>query len=209
MRASCRISRPTRCILLAATILLHLSPAWAQVQDLVLTERDNGKVLAAVVQQAIYVQLDGNPSTGYTWVLTSPNGNSVFATGPSTYAPDAGGAVGGGGTYTFPFLAKAPGETILSLSYQRPWDPGSVIQTFSVTVRVSQGPTLPRLSIVLKGANSVISWPMAGSDGFYLEGTRTLSSGWAALNVQPVPDGLNYSVTFPPSGRWLFFRLRQ
>jgi inhibitor of cysteine peptidase len=202
--------RPASLPLLTAAILLWgLSLCQAQSGDLVLTENDNGQTVAAVVQQAIVVQLRGNITTGYTWSLTSANGNSVSAAGPSTYVPDEGGGVGVGGTFSFPFLAAQTGETTLSFSYERPGDPGSLAQTFTVTISVTNQPGPPLLSIALKGTNVVISWPIADSNGFYLEGARSLPSAWAALNVLPIPDGLDYTVTLAASGQPLFFRLHQ
>jgi predicted secreted protein len=202
--------RSTTVAILAAAIgVLCLSVSQLQAKDLVLTEQDGGKTVTAILQQTILVQLRGNATTGFTWLLTGTNGNSVSATGPSTYTPDPGGAVGAGGTFSFPFVAQKAGDTTLSFSYERPWEPNSVVQTFSVTINVTDQPLSPRLSVVMKGTHAVISWPITGSSGFYLEGTRTLSSGWAALNVLAIPDGLNYSVTLPLSGQLLFFRLRQ
>ena len=56
----------------------------------------------------------------------------------------------------------------------------------------------------------MIRWPIANSDGFYLEGATQLQpADWAALNVVAVPDGNLYKVTLGVSGNMLFFRLHK
>ncbi len=211
MRAILRMSPTQKLVLLAATLPLSLSLSVCQAQsaDLVLTEQDNGRTVTAFVDESISVQLRGNATTGYTWLLTSTNGDSVSANGPSTYLADESGAVGAGGTFTFPFLTTAAGTTTLSFTYERPWDPGTATQTFAITISVSEKPAPPRLSISVRGTNAILSWPISGSNGFYLEGTQNISSGWMALNAAPIPDGPNYTVTLSSADRFQFFRLRQ
>ena len=184
--------------------------AGTYAQELVLTEQDDGKIVGAVVDQSIFVNLRGNPSTGYTWLLTSTNGDSVVPTGPAAYTPDAGGGPGSPGTFSFPFRAVHSGPTTLAFDYLQPWDPASVLQSFSATIEVSADTSGPRLSIALAETNMVITWPQSGSSGFYLEGTQSLSPpNWAVLNVLPLPVGLDYQVTSAASGGGLFFRLRK
>ena len=192
-------------------ISLTIAGAWlcqAQTEELVLTEQDDGRTVEVNVQQSISIQLRGNPSTGYSW-LENSKGDSVVSAGESTYTPDPGGAVGGGGTYRFPFLASSAGTTILSFRYEQPWNPGSLARTFTVTIVVTDPFCGPQLLITIKGNNAVISWPIAGSSGFYLEGTEALRPGWAALNALPVAEGPNYVVTLPATGSGCFFRLRK
>jgi predicted secreted protein len=149
--------------------------AWTSAQELVLTEQDDGKIVGTVLGQSILLNLRGNASTGYTWMLISTNGDSVVPTGPVVYTPDAGGGPGNPGTFSFPFRAAHLGETTLNLAYLTPWDPMNVDQSFTVTIRVSADTSGPQLSIALVGNNRVITWRQAGSDGFFLEGKRTTS----------------------------------
>jgi inhibitor of cysteine peptidase len=197
--------RPVVTLLLVAGVA-----AGTCAQELVLTEQDNGQTVGAVVSQSILVNLRGNPSTGFTWLLTSTNGDSVVPTGPAAYTPDAGGGPGSPGTFSFPFRAVHSGATTLTLDYLKSWEPTNVTQTFSATIEVSADTSGPRLSIALAETNVVITWPQAGSSGFYLEGTQSLSPpSWAALNVLPLPVGPDYQVTLAASGEALFFRLRK
>jgi len=183
---------------------------WSGAQDLVLTAEDDGRTVAVVADQSILINLPGNPSTGYTWLLMSTNGDSVIPTGPAAYIPDPGGGPGSPGTFSFPFLAVHVGATTLALDYLQPWEPTNVARTFSVTIQVTAHTSGPPLSIEFVGSNVVIIWPQAGSTDFYLEGTQTLSPPtWAALNVLPQPVGSDYQVTIAASGAGLFFRLRK
>jgi len=180
-----------------------------QPPDLILTEQDNGTTVAAFVGQGISVVLPGNPTTGYSWLLTTIKGTSVETNGPAIYT-SSGGPPGSGGTFSFPFLAGQPGSATLALEYRQPWDPQSTAGTFGVTIQVAAAVERPRLAITLSTTNIVITWPMAGSSGFFLEGTSSLSQpNWAALNVLPLPEGTNYSATLGHDGPSLFFRLRQ
>jgi predicted secreted protein len=198
--------QPLRLVILVAVgLLVSLTSGNAQSSDtLVLTEADDGTTANAVVGQAITVNLHGNPTTGFAWVLASSNGDSVLTNGPATYFVDPGGGVGVGGTFSFPFLASKPGDTALSFDYSQWWEEGTPIQSFAVTIHVVP----PRLSIQQGGTNVVISWPIAGSTNFFLEGAPSLeASQWAALNVLPLPEGTNYTVTLGTGGNALYFRL--
>lgn len=178
-------------------------------QELVVTEQNDGGSVEAVLGQTILVDLRGNASTGFSWLLISHQGDSVVVTGPSEYIEDPGGGSGRPGTFSFPFRAAELGVTTLTLHYLQPWDPASVLQTFSITITVRAEAPGPRLSIALVGTDAVISWPQAGSDGFILEGTQSLSApNWAVLNALPLPVGSDYQVTLAAAGQALFFRLR-
>ncbi|MGD0539619.1 MAG: protease inhibitor I42 family protein [Verrucomicrobiota bacterium] len=177
---------------------------------LILTETDNGKTVTAVVGEPIAINLRGNPSTGYAWSQTSTNGDSVVANGTATYTSDPGGGAGVGGTYLFPFSGVKPGQTTLAFAYSQPWNPASPAQTFLVTINVAADDVLPRLYIEVVNGTVVIRWPIANSDGFYLEGATELQpADWAALNVAAVPDGDLYKVTLGASGNMLVFRLHK
>ena len=74
-------------------------------------------------QKTATVELEGNPTTGYTWVYTmSPEG--ILRELSNEYVPDKAGSgiVGSGGKFIFTFEAISPGETELVFSYLRPWE---------------------------------------------------------------------------------------
>ena len=176
---------------------------------LVLTEADNGTTADAVVGQAVSVNLRGNITTGYAWVLATASGGSVVTNGPVTYTPHSGGGVGVGGTFGFPFVAVTTEDTILEFE-DRPPGGGVPAKTFTVTVHVLSQPMPPSLSIKLAKPNVIISWPIAGSANFSLEGSPNFgATQWAPLNVLPLSDGTNYTVTLGIGGSDLLFRLHQ
>jgi inhibitor of cysteine peptidase len=195
-----------------AAIVMLVGQMAGVAQDLpatlVLTETNNGTVANAVVGQPITVNLHGNPSTGFEWLLTNTDGDSARTNGPTIYTPDADGMPGGGGTFSFPFLAVGTGDTTLAFEERRPWEGGTVIANFAVRIHVRAGG--PRLWIELARPNVRLLWPIAGSSGFFLEGTLSLEPAqWAALNVLPLPEGTNYVVTLGPGGKGLYFRLHK
>ena len=198
-----------RLVFVAVGLASVLATVRAQVVlpgTLILTEADNGTTADAVVGQAVSVTLRGNITTGYAWGLATVIGGSVVTNGPVTYAPASGGGVGVGGTFVFPFLAAKPDDTVLTFE-NRPPGGGTPAQTFSVTVHVLRPPP-PSLSVKLVNLAVVLSWPIAGSTNFFLEGTGTLAPAhWAALNVLPLPEGTDNTVTLGTSGTALYFRL--
>jgi predicted secreted protein len=194
-------------ILFAGGVLALGAVGEAQVgPTLVLTEADNGTVVSAVVGQGIVVDLRGNLTTGYAWELASASGDSVVTNGAMSYTVDPGGGVGVGGTFSFPFLAAKEGDTALGFDYRRSGDT-TPAKSFAVTIHVTSAQ--PRLSIRLSNKEVVISWPIAGSTNFFLEGATSLEPAqWAALNVLPLPEGTNCTVTLGNGGAGLYFRLR-
>jgi hypothetical protein len=70
---------------------------------------------------------------------------------------------------------------------------------------------VPRLSIRLGAAGTVIlNWPNP-STGFVLEESTSLSAqaGWTAVTQTPVANGANIEVTLQATSQLRFFRLRQ
>lgn len=177
--------------------------------DLIITKQDDGKTVTAVVGQNISVNLAGNPSTGFTWIQTETNGDSVVVLGPSTFTADSPGLTGGGGTVSFPLRAVKAGQTILHFNYLQTWNPDSLADTFGVTVKVTEETAAPRLSAAIVEGKIVVTWPVQGSGGYFIEGTTSLASSWAAMNVAPMLEGSNYVVTLGATGQSLFFRLRK
>ena len=196
-------------VLVAVSLLLSQPTGDAQglpPDPLVLTEVDDGTTANAVVGQAIEVNLHGNVTTGYVWMLASSDGDAVVTNGPVTYTMDSGGGVGVGGTFSFPFLASTRGDSALGFEYRRSGE-ATPIQTFAATIHVT---VAPRLSIKQVEANVVISWAIEGSTNFFLEGATNVDAPqWAALNVLPLPDGTNYTVTLGAGGSALYFRLHR
>ena len=76
-------------------------------------------------QNTVSIELEGNPTTGYTWVYTmSPEG--IVREISNKYVPDKndGNLVGSGGKFIFTFEAVREGEAELVFSYLRTWEEG-------------------------------------------------------------------------------------
>ena len=119
---------------------LWLSPGagFAQDSTLVITQANDGATFSADLDQPIEIDLEGNPSTGFAWTVASVNGSSVVTNGPSEFT-SSGLGVGGGGTFSFPFIAVGPGDTTLVLEYSQAWE-GIAVTNFSVTSRSRRRP---------------------------------------------------------------------
>jgi predicted secreted protein len=68
----------------------------------------------------IDVPVAESPTTGYRWHLAPPP-HGVTPIGDS-FAPEAAGMAGGGGTRTFRFHVAAPGTYELRLELKRAWE---------------------------------------------------------------------------------------
>lgn len=98
-----------------------------------ITEVDDGNAVQVAAGSQIVVALPGNPTTGYTWQITS-NDESILRPTGYTFKPDSD-AVGAGGAETFTFQVMAPGSVTLELANRRPWETdGEPAQTFAVNV---------------------------------------------------------------------------
>jgi inhibitor of cysteine peptidase len=81
--------------------------------------------VALQVGQVLVVTLPSNPSTGYSWTIsTAPDGAVLTQNGELTYAAMNPDVVmpGSGGTETVRFTATAAGTTTIVLDYRRPWE---------------------------------------------------------------------------------------
>lgn len=117
------------------------------VHALELTERDNGRTVAATQGETVTVSLEGNPSTGYSWELVNYNREILTPKGESGFIRDAE-RPGAGGRFVFRFEAKAAGDTRLQLVYIRPWEhkvrPAMAFEVV-VSVPVGDGAPTPQI----------------------------------------------------------------
>jgi len=98
---------------------------------------DDGTAVNLTVGQRLDVVLEGNPTTGYLWMVDTIDRAVLRETGEWEFVPDSD-AAGAGGVVTLHFRAFAPGETELKLSYRPSWQPeAEAYETFAVKVIVS------------------------------------------------------------------------
>ncbi len=102
----------------------------------------NGTTVTVDASTPIAISLASNPTTGYSWVVTSvPDPAVLAADSPidGVYVADAvaSGVVGAGGIQTWGFHAVTAGTTTFTAEYARPWESGvPPVQTFTVTIAV-------------------------------------------------------------------------
>jgi len=89
------------------------------------------------VGQQVTLELASNPTTGYSWELTSAPDTAVVRIVSDTYVPPDAQIPGAGGVQRIVVEGVAAGEATLDLGYRRPWEadvPPSETASFDITV---------------------------------------------------------------------------
>jgi len=100
---------------------------------------DDSQPINVGVGKEFAVELDSNPTTGYSWGVDfdSKNLSQVSKSYSSSLSPP--GMVGAGGTDRFTFKALAAGTTDLKFKYYRTFEPATIppiqTKTFKVIVK--------------------------------------------------------------------------
>ena len=103
---------------------------------LTLTEEQNGGTVALKVNDLVRVQIDGNPTTGFTWETENLDTSLLGQVGEAEFTQNSN-LVGAGGTFTFTFKALKAGVTHLRLIYHRTFEKDTPpAQVFDVTVDI-------------------------------------------------------------------------
>jgi inhibitor of cysteine peptidase len=127
-------------IILAAGCGSHAGSGPVQVsppEQVNLTASDNGQKITLFAGQELVIQLDGNPSTGYTWEAKDLDAGMFQQVGETVFAASNSNLVGSGGTLTLTFRVLKTGPAALTLVYHRSWETGvAPLQTFSITAAV-------------------------------------------------------------------------
>ena len=74
------------------------------------------------VDDTFVIELEANPSTGYSWELAGPLDEAVVVALGSDHEAGEGDAVGAPGTQELSFKAVGEGTTTIALQYVRPWE---------------------------------------------------------------------------------------
>lgn len=97
---------------------------------------ENGGAVDMQSGGALFVELPGNPTTGYIWQITSKD-DAFLQPVDYTFQPDSE-ATGAGGVERFEFAAVAAGEVVLEFAQARPWETDAEpAATYSVTIRIA------------------------------------------------------------------------
>jgi len=106
------------------------------VNHVVVNETLNGATISVNRDDTISLMLMENPTTGYSWNLTTSSGIAITN---SFYVPSdtSGKLIGSGGTHIWEMTAIQSGQQMINAIYLRPWEPVTGNETtFSLTVIV-------------------------------------------------------------------------
>ncbi len=82
------------------------------------TDKDNGKSVTLAKNSVVKIQLDENPTTGYSWNTTVSPGIQVIS---SSFQPSNTGRFGAGGIHTWVIKITGTGVQQFSGKYYQPW----------------------------------------------------------------------------------------
>ena len=88
------------------------------------------------VGEKLSISLASNPSTGYAWAWENRGRVLAVDSAGWSFRSNRPGMPGSGGCETWTFIAKAPGTDSLRMVYRREWEPGSILETRVVGIRV-------------------------------------------------------------------------
>ena len=122
--------------LVAIFILLLPAIGCTTNKQVTLTADDNGRQVEVEAGGQIVINLEGNPSTGYTWEAKDLDTTMLEQVGDPVFISTSPGSVGSGGILTLTFKSLKAGTASLKLVYHRPWEPGvDPLDTFTITVK--------------------------------------------------------------------------
>jgi inhibitor of cysteine peptidase len=81
--------------------------------------RDPGQVIHVSVDERFAIGLEGNPSTGYTWQVSTDEQHLELLA--QDFQPHGQG-IGAAGEEIFQFRALSRGQATITCEYRRPWD---------------------------------------------------------------------------------------
>ena len=103
-----------------------------------ITEEQNGGIVAMIVHDTMRIQIEGNPTTGFTWEPENLDKSLLEPVGEPRFTSNSNLA-GGNGVFTFTFKALKAGVTHLRLIYHRPFEKNTPpAQLFDITLDIQQ-----------------------------------------------------------------------
>lgn len=125
----------------AAVLVLALTAAGCgKAEPQAFTEANVNETIEVAADEEFTITLAGNETTGFIWRQdeAATDKKIVEKVSDEYQAPNTG-TPGEGGNHVWVFVGKAPGETSITLSYLRPWEPNaSPEKTLTFKVKVSE-----------------------------------------------------------------------
>ena len=106
------------------------------------TVREKAKK-APEAENEFTISLAENPTTGFSWQYEIAD-SSMLALENDYYEADkqSGSSVGKGGMRYLTFVCKKSGDSVIVLTYRRPWQGGETAETREVSVSYTKGDTI-------------------------------------------------------------------
>ncbi|MBN2489102.1 MAG: protease inhibitor I42 family protein [Methanosarcinaceae archaeon] len=104
-------------------------------EELILGAEDAGDVFDVEKGQFVVINLEANPTTGYTWEVKEPVDELILKrVGDIEFDPESE-LIGAGGMQTIRFEVIDEGQATIELVYHRPWETDvEPLETFSVQI---------------------------------------------------------------------------
>ena len=166
------------------------------VEASALSKANSGEEYRLLQGQSFVVSLPANAGTGYQWQLVDRNNSDILSLVSSNYLPDndqLGGhqapMVGSGGKQLWKFRAEKAGSYTLQLSYSRPWESVTPIDSFTLKVLISDpqqrvGVTTKRIVSQSEYLQSLFMLPVIqGMSNTKAQEKLNQESGDAALKI--------------------------
>ena len=100
------------------------------------SDQDDGATVNVDEGNIIELSLESNPTTGFSWAVTTIDESVLMQTGDPTFESESDG-LGSGGIETFQFETVRPGSTTLELAYRRSFEQDvEPAKTFKITLNV-------------------------------------------------------------------------
>ncbi len=83
---------------------------------------EDGDIIDLHVGEIVTIELEENPTTGYSWVCTFSEDSTVVLVDDRYIAEKSKGMVGAGGVHRYCIKGIDEGDSIIRFSYRRPWE---------------------------------------------------------------------------------------
>ena len=130
------MNRLSRLSLIAVILFLVVSACTSGAVEHQLTAANANQTIEVKVGDTLVVELEGNPTTGFSWEAAELDQAVLEQVGEPEYIAESD-LLGAPGVISLRFKAAGPGQTLLKLVYHRPWEQDlPPEETFEVTIVV-------------------------------------------------------------------------
>ncbi len=99
-----------------------------------LSDADSGRTVELAVGGTLVIDLEENPSTGFTWNVREPIPAALKKKSDTYVSPEDQGLVGAAGRRILTYDVVAAGRGEITITYARSWESVAPAKTFTVTV---------------------------------------------------------------------------